>query len=71
MNSLHHLVAQLRMEEMRQQAERARRAHDLDTARTSSAPRHIRARTWAARHWPHHPAATLTGAAARHGEAPR
>jgi hypothetical protein len=70
MNSLHHLIAQVRMEEMRQQAERARRAHDLDTARTSSAPRHTRARTWAARLWSH-PAATGTGTAARTGEAPR
>ena len=71
-NSLHHIVAQLRMEEIRHQAERARRARDPEAARTSSPSRHARVRSWAARHWPH-PAATGTGAgaAAQPGEVPR
>lgn len=68
--SLHHLVAQLRMDEMRHQAERARRARDLDNERMSAAPGHTRAHTWASRHW-HHPAAAGTGTATRPGEVPR
>jgi hypothetical protein len=68
--SLHHIVAQLRIEEMRYQAERARCARDPEAARTWSAWRRTRARTWAAGHW-HRPAATRTGTAARPGEVPR
>ena len=68
--SLHHIVAQLRIEEMRHQAERARRARDPETTRTWSASRHTRARTWAARHW-HRPASTGVGTAAQPGQVPR
>lgn len=65
--TLHHLVAQLRMEEIRQQAERARNSDDECT---SSPPRRTRARTWVARHW-HHPAAAGTRTRGQPGEVPR
>jgi hypothetical protein len=68
--SLHHIVAQLRIEEMRHQGECARRARDPDAARPSSASRRNRTRTWAARHW-HRPGATGAGTPARPGEVPR
>jgi hypothetical protein len=68
--SLHHIVAQLRIEEMRHQAERARCARDPEAERTWSASRHTRARTWAARHW-HRPPATGAGRTGRPGEVPR
>jgi hypothetical protein len=68
--SLHHIVAQLRIEEMRHQAERARCARDPETAHTWGASRHTRARTWAARHW-HRPGATGVGTSSRPGEMPR
>jgi hypothetical protein len=68
--SLHHIIAQLRIEEMRHQAARARCARDPEAARTWSACRNTRARTWAARHW-HRPAAPGAGAPARPGEVPR
>jgi hypothetical protein len=68
--SLHHIIAQLRIEEIRHQAARARCARDPEAARTWSVPRHTLARTWAARHC-HRPAATAAGTAGRPGEVPR
>jgi hypothetical protein len=68
--SLHHIIAQLRIEEMRHQAARARCARDPEAARTWSPSRHARARTWAARHW-HRPTATGASASARPSEVPR
>jgi hypothetical protein len=69
--ALHHIVAQLRIEEMRHEADRARRARSAETAQLPSAPR-SRVRTWASRHR-HRAAATRMSAAARPGgpRAPR
>lgn len=67
--ALHHIVAQLRIEEMRHEADRARRARSAETAQPPSASPRSRARPWASRHR-HRAAATRMSAAARPG-APR
>jgi hypothetical protein len=48
--SLHHIVAQLRIEEMRHEAERARRQRSPETTRSPSASRRSLTRAWAQRH---------------------
>jgi hypothetical protein len=67
--SLHHIVAQLRIEEMRHEAQRARRARIHETP--SASPR-SRVLAWADRHR-HRAPTTGMGTAARPGapEAPR